>query len=160
MPSMVPVLSFWPNSSFHYQYQSVGAYSSCHRMSLKVQCSVRFSSLHTDISDTFSAHNLPYHFFADDTQMYDHCLISNIPIGLLVDNFTAVSTTYKSLLLQPSATQPHKDWVHLVWHLYDPIQDSCSIPITPGEIICYSELWDCSWPTSVVWLGTVHEDAY
>ena len=38
MPSMVPVLSFWPNSSFHYQYQSVSANSSCYR------CPSRFSA--------------------------------------------------------------------------------------------------------------------
>jgi len=48
---------------------------------------IQFIAYATDISDTFSAHKLPYHMFADDTQLYDHCLISSIPI--LVDTFNA-----------------------------------------------------------------------
>ena len=81
---------------------------------------IQFVAYTTDISDTFTDHNLLYHRFADDTQMYDYCLISNIPI--LVNNLTAcINNLQKSLFLTPSAAQPHKN-IHLVWHPYNSTQ--------------------------------------
>ena len=88
---------------------------------------IQFVAYTTDISDTFTDHNLLYHRFADDTQMYDYCLISNIPV--LVNNLTAcINNLQKSLFLTPSAAQPHKN-IHLVWHPYNSTQDTYSIPI-------------------------------
>ena len=72
----------------------------------------QFIAYTTDISDTFTGHNLLYHMFADDTQMYDHCLISNIPV--LVNNLTAcindLQKSFSSHRLQLNPTKTEFIW--------------------------------------------------
>ena len=73
--------------------------------------------------------NLPYHMFADDTQMYDHCLISNIPI--LVDNFTVCINDLHLIWFNLPDEASRGDWLGL-WSQADlnsPINDSslCSL---------------------------------
>ena len=73
---------------------------------------IQFIAYTTDSSDTFTGHNLLYHMFADDTQMYDHCLISNVPV--LVNNLTAcindLQKSFSSHRLQLNPTKTEFIW--------------------------------------------------
>jgi len=79
-------------------------------------------------------HSVQYHMFADDTQSYSYCQISETRLGLIVARLSScvdyLAKSYASLRLQ---TQPIKDRVYLVWlDTHQSAKNTIQLPITPG----------------------------
>ena len=100
IPSMVPVLSSRPrpNASFHYQYQSVSAHSSCHR------CPSRFSARSDSVHCIQQTSQIPFLLITSRITCLQMTLRRMTTVWYLIFSYLLIialfiSTTCKSLLL-------------------------------------------------------------
>ena len=73
---------------------------------------VEFVAYTEDTSDVLSAHDVLYHLYADDTQAYDHCKLSDIPvlINSLTTSIDELSQSLASHRLQLNESKTEFIW--------------------------------------------------
>ena len=88
----------------------------------------KFIAYPDDTISIFPTHHIQYHLFADDTQMYDHCSVSNVPD--LVSRLSACIDDRQVLCVSSSPTEPFEDRIYLVRYSIYPLQNTTAIPLT------------------------------
>jgi len=63
---------------------------------------LKFVAYTSDIPNIFSSHNVQYHFYANDTEVYNHCTISEVTVLVprLTSCFSDLPDAFASLQLQ------------------------------------------------------------
>ena len=92
---------------------------------------VEFIAYTETTTDIFSKHHIQYHLFADDTQCYDHCSVTDVPVVLssLSPCVNDLNSLYSLLCLQlnPLETEFNLDKVS---------PEQCSLTEASSSIHC------------------------